>query len=127
MFKIQCIDHIVLRTMNMNKMVSFYCDIMGCHVENHQEGHGFVQLRAGDSLIDLLQVKTSSNELGYNLEHFCLRISPFNYLSLKEYFQTKDVHIYNYGKRTGAKGYGESFYLKDPDNNEIELNSAENS
>lgn len=119
MFAIQCIDHIVLKTTNLEEMLNFYCDILGCKFERQVASVGLTQLRAGDSMIDLLQVE--SRESGQNIEHFCLRISPFDYASLEKYFHDKNIAIYNYGKRYGAQGTGESFYLKDPENNEIEL------
>ena len=40
---------------------------------------------------------------------------------MKQYFESKDVNIYRYGKRLGAQGMGYSIYLKDPQGNEIEL------
>ena len=124
MFKILCIDHVVLRTMNVEEMTSFYCDTLGCSIEKVQEKIGLTQLRAGDSIIDLLQAKTAISEVGYNLDHFCLRIWPFDFNYLTDYFKSKKVHVYNHGERYGAQGYGESLYLRDPDGNEIELKSA---
>jgi glyoxylase I family protein len=122
MFQIKCIDHIVLRTRNLEKMISFYSVILGCPVENVQKEIALVQLRAGDSIIDLVKIKTEVNkEVEKNVEHFCLRIVPFDYQFLKKYFEEKNVEIYRYGKRYGAQGIGASFYLKDPENNEIEL------
>ncbi len=123
MFNIQCIDHIVLRTNDIGQLVSFYCDVLGCTIEK-KVNLGFIQLRAGENLIDLLQTETHPTEFGRNLEHFCLRINSFNYESLKKYFDGKNIEIYNYGTRNGAQGLGESFYLKDPAGNEIELKAA---
>ena len=47
------IDHLVLRARDMDRMIGFYCDVLGCTVEKRQEKLGLVQLRAGRSLIDL--------------------------------------------------------------------------
>ena len=124
MFKIQCIDHIVLRTNNLEKLVAFYCDLLGCKIEKIIEEIGLIQLRAGESLIDLLPVEADIAADRSTLDHFCLRIKPFDYEFLKSYFHDKGVLLYNYGTRHGAEGYGESVYLKDPEGNEIELKST---
>ncbi|WP_419419762.1 hypothetical protein ACNVED_00200 [Legionella sp. D16C41] len=102
MFKIICIDHIVLRTTKLKEMISFYCDTLNC-------------------IIDLLDVKKKVNQENSSLAHFCLRISPFNYKDLQKYFSTNNIAIYRHGTRFGATGYGESFYLQDPEGNTIEL------
>jgi glyoxylase I family protein len=121
MFSIKCIDHIVLRVRDVDSMVSFYCETLGCKIENIQKEIELTQLRAGDSIIDLLKVEDNAASTNRNLDHFCLRIDPFNYDSLKKYFQSKGIEIYKFGERNGAQGIGPSFYLKDPDGNEIEL------
>jgi glyoxylase I family protein len=54
MIKIREIDHVVLRVIDLPKMLDFYCRILGCIVERRQDELGLVQLRAGRSLIDLL-------------------------------------------------------------------------
>lgn len=124
MFTISCIDHIVLKTSQIEKMVHFYCNILNCQIERIQEKFGLTQLRAGDSIIDLIEVNSPLAEENRNLEHFCLRISPFNFEELSEYFNKKGIEILRYGQRYGAQGYGWSFYLHDPENNEIELTES---
>ena len=34
------IDHIVLRTKDLEAMIAFYCDVIGCTVERRQEAIG---------------------------------------------------------------------------------------
>ncbi len=124
MFKIECIDHIVLRTYHIDSMIDFYCNILGCHIEQVQEEIGLTQLRAGTNIIDLVKIEKPLNDSNRNLEHLCLRIYPFDYESLKKYFREKNIEIYRYGNRYGAQGIGPSFYLKDPEGNEIELKAT---
>jgi catechol-2,3-dioxygenase len=124
MFKVQCIDHIVLRIKDIEKMVSFYCDILGLTIEKQQPEIKLTQLRAGASIIDLIQKDDSPSGVERNLDHFCLRISPFDFQDLKEYFKKINITIYGYGTKYGAEGDGESFYLLDPENNEVELKAA---
>jgi len=52
-FIIHSIDHIVLRTSDVDAMVHFYCEILGGSVEKIQEEFGLTQLRIGDNIINL--------------------------------------------------------------------------
>ena len=121
MFKIAGIDHVVLRTTKLNEMKAFYCDILGCEIEREQPAFGLTQLRAGDSLIDLLVIKPVDKKDGRNMEHFCLRVQSFDYPVIQEYFAKHHIDIYRYGERYSSLGLGPSFYLHDPEGNEIEL------
>lgn len=121
MFEIKSIDHIVLRTTQLDKMLFFYCDVLGCVIENKQEAIKLTQLRVGDNLIDLLVVDESIQAKHRNLEHFCLRIAPFNYPQLKAYFEKYEIEAKHFGNRYGSKGMGDSFYISDPEGNEVEL------
>lgn len=126
MFTISCIDHIVLQTNQIEKMLHFYCDVLNCHIERVQEKFGLTQLRAGENIIDLIKIDSPLAKENRNLEHFCLRISPFNFEELSRYFKIKGIEIFRYGQRYGAQGYVWSFYLRDPENNEIELTESLN-
>ena len=55
-FTLQRLDHVVLRVRDMAAMQAFYCEVLGCTVERRQDDIGLVQLRAGDSLIDVVDV-----------------------------------------------------------------------
>jgi len=124
MFAIKSIDHIVLRTNCLKNMLNFYCNILNASIENPQEDINLTQLRIGDNFIDLIEVEGEISSDNKNLEHFCLRITPFNYPQLETYFTEKGVKLHRYGKRSGAQGYGYSFYCHDPQGNEIELTAA---
>jgi catechol 2,3-dioxygenase-like lactoylglutathione lyase family enzyme len=88
MLNVLCIDHIVLRTNNIDQLLFFYCDILGCKIEK-KVNDKFIQLRAGESLIDLIKADTDPTVLGRNVEHFCLRINHFNYEALKNILMQK--------------------------------------
>lgn len=120
MFAIKGFDHIVLRTTQMNEMLQFYCDVLHCIIEREQPDYGLVHLRAGDNLIDLLSIEGEQAE-GRNLEHFCLRVSPFDYEAMEKYFLKNNITPKRLGERYGAQGLGYSFYINDPEENEIEL------
>ena len=56
MIRIRELDHLVLRVIDLDRMLRFYCDALGCTVDRRQESIGLVQLRAGRSLLDLVPV-----------------------------------------------------------------------
>lgn len=126
MFKVKGVDHIVLRTDCLQKMLGFYRDLLGCQVVKEQPDFHLTQLDAGRSMIDLVEVVHRPLDHEHNVEHFCLQIDPFDYDSLKALFDEQGIEIYRYGERNGAQGLGYSFYLKDPQGNELELKAYVN-
>ena len=64
MIRIREIDHLVLRVVDLERMLRFYCDALGCSVERRQEALGLVQLRAGRSLLDLVPVAGKLGQAG---------------------------------------------------------------
>ena len=129
MFRIQHIDHIVLRVTNLPRMVDFYCGVLGCAVARRREDLGMVHLRAGGSMIDLVDVAgklgsaggAAPGTEGRNLDHLCLRVEPFDESSIREHLQKHDVTVEPAKQRFGAEGEGPSVYLTDPDGNVVEL------
>ena len=64
MFRIKQIDHLVLRVTDIEAMLEFYVDLLGCELEKVQQGIGLYQLRAGASLIDLVPVDGKLGKMG---------------------------------------------------------------
>ena len=58
-FSLAALDHVVLRVPDMRKALAFYGDVLGARVERTIERFGMVQLRTGDSIIDLVDVNTA--------------------------------------------------------------------
>ena len=129
MLPIREIDHLVLRVRNLENMLRFYCDVIGCTEELRQDELGLVQLRAGSSLIDLVPVDGKIGRMGgaapgpegRNLDHFCLRIDPFDESAIRAHQKTHDVQAGPTETRYGAEGRGPSMYLTDPEGNVVEL------
>ncbi|MEZ0470538.1 VOC family protein [Luteimonas salinilitoris] len=123
------IDHIVLRVRDIARMQAFYCDVLGCTVENRQEEIGLLQLRAGDALIDLVDIDGKLGRIGgaapgsegRNMDHLCLRVDPFDRAAIVAHLQAHGVEIGEFGSRYGAEGEGPSQYLLDPEGNAVEL------
>lgn len=128
-FAILGLDHVVLRVQDLQRMVRFYCDVLGCSVERVQERFGLTQLRAGESLIDLVALDgelgrrggAGPGKEGRNVDHFCLRIEPFDAAAIQKHFAAKGYDCGEEKSRFGADGQGPSVYLVDPEGNGVEL------
>lgn len=128
-FRLQQIDHVVLRARDVIAMLAFYCDVLGCHVERRQDEIGLVQLRAGHSLIDLVAVDDALGRMSgappgndaCNMDHLCLRVEPFDVDAIVAYLNANGARVGDFGSRYGADGEGPSQYLFDPEGNMIEL------
>jgi catechol 2,3-dioxygenase-like lactoylglutathione lyase family enzyme len=129
MIRICGIDHLVLRIVDLERMLRFYCEVLGCSVERREDEIGLVQLRAGRSLIDLVPVDGKLGRAGgaapgkdaRNLDHFCLRVDPFDEPSIRRHLETYGVAVGPVASRYGAQGAGPSVYIADPEGNVVEL------
>lgn len=129
MIHILGIDHLVLRVSDPAKMLHFYCDVLGCSLERRQDAIGLIQLRAGKSLIDLVTVDgqlglaggAPPGQEGRNLDHFCLRIEPFNEAAIRQQLAKHGFSGSPVAQRYGAEGMGPSLYVTDPEGNVVEL------
>lgn len=132
MFKLLQLDHLVLRVVDLDAMLGFYCGVLGCTVEKRQDAIGLVQLRAGASLIDLVPIDgrlgraggAAPGREGRNLDHFCLRIEPFDEAAIRAGLARHGIAAGESGSRYGAEGEGPSIYLNDPEGNTVELKGA---
>lgn len=130
-FRIQQIDHVVLRIADLERSLHFYRDILGCPLEIERPDIGLFQLRAGSCLIDLVPLSgelgaaggAGPGKEGHNVDHICLSIQPFEPDTLCAYLQASgiDVAASDVASRNGAKGRGPSLYITDPDGNTVEL------
>ncbi|MCU7249774.1 VOC family protein [Pseudomonas koreensis] len=128
-FTIQHIDHIVLRVADMQRSIDFYDRVFGAEVVRHNEKLGLVHLRAGTSMIDLVDIHGEIGRKGgaaaggerRNVDHFCLRIEPFDEAALVRHLQSCGLNVEKAATRFGAEGYGLSLYCFDPDGNQVEL------
>ena len=126
------LDHIVLRVRDMECMVAFWRDALGCEVEKVQAEIGLVHIRAGNALIDLVDIAgklgkeggRAAGAEGRNLDHFCLRVEPFDPAAIRARLTALGVAADEPKRRFGAEGYGDSIYLSDPEGNRIELKGA---
>lgn len=129
MISIRELDHLVLRVANLDLMIRFYSDVLGCSIERREDEIGLIQLRAGRSLIDLIPVQSklgraggaAPGQGGRNLDHFCLRVEPFDESDIRAHLAASNVEAGKTEMRYGAEGMGRSIYILDPEGNVVEL------
>jgi glyoxylase I family protein len=127
--KLLGLDHVVLRVRDLGAALRFYTGVLGATEERRIDALGLVQLRAGASLIDLVPVDSPLGKQGggppdpaaKNVDHFCLRIEPFDAGALAAHLRAHGVEPGDVGDRYGADGTGPSMYVLDPDGNVVEL------
>ena len=128
-FEIKGIDHVVLRVADIDRAMGFYCGVLGCREERRVEDIGLYQLRAGAAIIDLVPLDSELGRLGgagpaaegRNLDHFALRIEPFDEATLRADLAAHGIDAGEVKARYGAAGEGPSIYIEDPDGNTVEL------
>ncbi len=120
-FAIKGLDHVVLRVADIDRAIRFYCEVLGCAEERRVESIGLVQLRAGAALIDLVPAESAPAIGAGNMDHFALRIDPFDEADLRAHLTAHGVEVGEVARRYGAEGHGPSLYLQDPDGNTVEL------
>ncbi len=131
--RIKAIDHVVLRVAEMEQSIRFYCDVLGCTVERRRPDLGLIHLRAGRSLIDLVNLdgplglkggagaNPDPAQGGRNMDHLCLRVDSFDADAIAGHLRAHGVEPAAPAPRFGAEGTGPSIYLSDPDGNVVEL------
>lgn len=134
-YTIDAIDHVVIRVRDMDAMLRFYTDVLGCRLAKVNAPLGLYHLRAGLSMIDLID---AGGELGRaggtlppgpggggrNVDHLALRITPFDEAAIRAHLAAEGVTASDAGVRFGAGGDGLSLYVTDPEGNVVELKAG---
>ncbi len=138
-FEIQRLDHLVLRTRDIERLVAFY-EGLGCTIVRKLDAMSMCQMRAGDSMIDIVSIapdpaaadsaapdsaapdSAAGAEQGRNLDHFAIRVEPFDESAILAYCAAHAIESQAMPMSLlGADGYGPAIYIKDPDGNRVEL------
>ena len=128
-FAVGGLDHVVIRVRDVPRSVAFWRDVLGCEVEKTQDKLGLIQIRAGRSLVDLVDVEGKIGRQGgappgadsHNMDHFCVRVDPFDGAAIQAHLKAHGVEPGAVEQRYGAEGDGPSIYFPDPEGNTIEL------
>jgi catechol 2,3-dioxygenase-like lactoylglutathione lyase family enzyme len=129
---IRVIDHVVIRVDDLEAMIGFYCDVLGCRLEKGPGEMRLAQLRAGNSLIDLVEVagplggegNRSPDHDAHNMDHFCLQVEPWDVDAIRAHLKRHGIEAGEVAERYGALGTGPSLYLRDPEGNTVELKGS---
>jgi catechol 2,3-dioxygenase-like lactoylglutathione lyase family enzyme len=122
MISIRNIDHVVIRAADMDRALAFYCGVLGCTEERRLDSIGLVQLRAGTSMIDLMDAAENPPPAGAgNMDHFAVRVDPFDAEAIRAHLAEHGIEMGKVESRVGAEGNGPSVYVQDPDGNTVEL------
>lgn len=120
-FRVGELDHVVLRCTNLRRALEFYTAILGLGEERRIEKIGLIQLRAGQSMLDLVPADGLAQD-GRNVDHFCLGIEVDDFEALLSYLRQRGVEMIGEPRtRYGARGMGLSVYVRDPEGNVVEL------
>lgn len=120
--RVVAIDHIVLNVADVERSLAFYSGALGLpaeRVDQWRDGKvGFPSVRVNEqTIIDLVRHAPE----GENLAHFCL-VADGDINALKSELEARGVDIERGPmSRSGARGNGLSFYIRDPDGTQVEI------
>ena len=120
---LKTIDHFVLTVLSIKTTCDFYAKVLGMNVFFARDGR--VSLHFGSRKINLHKKNSDITPKAHNplsgSGDFCLIVSnPIE--QVVKHLQSKGMEIiYGFVKRTGATGVIDSVYIRDPDNNLIEI------
>ena len=119
---IVALDHIVLKVADVERSLAFYAETLGLPAERVDQWRagkvGFPSVRVNEhTIVDLVSEPPDGN----NLAHFCL-VADGDIETLKAELEGKNVAIERGPlSRSGARGDGLSFYIRDPDGTQVEI------
>ncbi|GHF48921.1 MULTISPECIES: VOC family protein [Streptomyces] len=113
-------DHLVLNVSDAERSLAFYCGPLGLEpvrVEEWRAGQvPFPSVRVSPTtIIDLVEGPRGES----NVDHLCLVVEPLDWQAVID-AGTFDV-VRGPSRNFGARGMAESLYIRDPDNNTVEL------
>jgi catechol 2,3-dioxygenase-like lactoylglutathione lyase family enzyme len=129
MVKAIALDHIVLVVADVERTLAWYqrhAGLTGVRVEAWRRGEVFFpSLRVDEqTIIDVLPrdpARVSSDpDAQRNLDHVCFVVDTGDLATLGE---DPELEIIDRGTRFGARGDGESIYVRDPDGMVVEFRS----
>ena len=127
MSRITALDHIVLKSDNVERSLSFYCEVLGLdgvRVKEWRDGTvRFPSVRiTGDTLIDIFPADDPmAPAVGQQLDHYCLVLEAGGLDELIAKVEDFGLEPGPKQSRWGAHGRGESSYVVGPEGVTVEL------
>lgn len=120
--RIDHLDHLVITTQDLNKCLHFYIDILGMELDVRDNRYA---VRFGSQKINIHRKKAeflpAAGNVTYGSQDICL-IADGNIEEIKAELEEKGWPIeLGIVQRIGACGPIDSIYLRDPDENLIEI------
>jgi catechol 2,3-dioxygenase-like lactoylglutathione lyase family enzyme len=122
MVRVIGLDHLVLRTTDVERSLAFYCGRLGLEPERVEEW------RRGEVLFPSVRVDATTiidlfagEREGTNLDHLCLVVEPTDLRALAESLEPESEENAVLEGLYGAQGFASSIYVHDPDGNTVEL------
>lgn len=127
-FSLVGIDHVVFLVDDMPKALDFYGRVLGCEIGYSYPALGMEQVWCGAALIVLWDTTHPGAAAaippvagGRNVDHVCIALSPFDEDAMRAHLAAHGVDIEREAFHGGARGMGNSFYIRDPFGNRLEL------
>jgi catechol 2,3-dioxygenase-like lactoylglutathione lyase family enzyme len=118
------IDHVVLKVSDVARSIAFYESMLGLRLERILDSVPVYQMRCGANLVDLVPLaagETLPPREARGIEHLCLAVDA-QLEPLLAALAAHGVAVASAPREVyGAKGFGTSIYIRDPDDYEIEL------
>jgi glyoxylase I family protein len=127
-FVLEGLDHVLLIVDGMEGTLDFYEGVLGCRLEKRYPQWGMAQLRAGDALINLVDIATEKGAWarpeaagGRNMDHLCIALGAHDEQALRDHLARHGIEIVEESWHAGARGESLSIYVQDPSGNTLEL------
>ena len=126
--KVERLDHVVLRAQSIENLLPFYQNVLGFELTQREDGSRFAQLRAGAAIVDMLEHRgtptddpeSPARKNERNMDHFALRLESFDEEALRQHLAQFGIDAGKLWRNDGPEGHY-SFYIQDPEGNEVEL------
>lgn len=128
------LDHVALNSRDPNSMLDFYCEVLGLEAERAdlwRKGEAaFPSVRIDENLIvDFLPPEFMGQGTTWEfspkhrrLNHICLVYPEDEWWAILDALQQREIPVEEGPvQRWGAHGNGTSVYVRDPENNRVEL------
>lgn len=114
------LDHIVLRVADVERTLAWYqrhAGLVGVRLEEWRRGEvPFPSLRVDEQTI--VDVVAATSQGDGHLDHLCFVVSPDDLAALAD---DPALEVIDEGRRFGARGDGQSIYVRDPDDLTVEF------